>query len=139
VIVSKRLLRGAVAPLTVAFWDCLVGALAVAPLLLLADDVLPSGSGDWSAVLVLGIVFTGLSTLAYATLLRHVTAQAAGVLTFLEPVAAVVLAAALVGEELTTRVVIGGLLVLCAGVAVVWLEPADGPVADAAAVGSRQT
>ena len=138
VIVSKRLLRGRAAPLTVAFWDCLVGAVAVAPTLLLVDRVLPVDGPDWGAVLALGVVFTGLSTLAYATLLRRVTAQAAGVLTFLEPVAAVLLAAVLVDEPLSGRVIAGGLLVLAAGLAVVVLEPADGPVTEAtAAVGSE--
>ncbi len=140
VILSKWLLRGRVEPLTVAFWDCFAGALALAPLLFLVDRVLPSGGREWGAVLLLGVVFTGLSTLAYVTLLRRVTAQAAGLLTFLEPVAAVLLAAVLLDEQLTTGVVAGGLLVLAAGVAVVWLEPADGPVSEAAPpVGSGQT
>ena len=49
VILSKRLLASATPPLTVAFWDCLVGTIAVAPVLLLADRVIPSGptSGPW--------------------------------------------------------------------------------------------
>ncbi len=137
VIVSKRLLRGAAEPLTVAFWDCFVGALALAPVLLVAGRVLPSGIGQWSAVLLLGVLFTGFSTLAYATLLRRVTAQAAGVLTFLEPVSAVVLAAVLLDQPLSAGVVAGGTLVLLSGLAVVWLEPADAVTEAAAAVGSR--
>lgn len=138
VIVSKRLLRGRAAPLKVAFWDCLVGAVAVAPALLLVERVLPADGPDWGAVLALGVVFTGLSTLAYATLLRRVTAQAAGVLTFLEPLAAVLLAAALVDEPLSAQVAVGGGLVLLAGLAVAVLEPGEGPVTEAAAaVGSE--
>lgn len=137
VIVSKRLLVTATPPLTVAFWDCLVGTLAVAPVLLLADRVVPSGTGEWSVALTLGIVFTGLSTLVYATLLRRVTAQAAGVLTFLEPVAGVVLAWALLDQRPGPGTLLGGALVVAAGVAVVLLEPADARVADApAGVGS---
>jgi drug/metabolite transporter (DMT)-like permease len=140
VVLSKRLLLGAAAPLTVAFWDCLVGAAVVAPVLLLGGRVLPAGAGEWGTVLLLGVVFTGLSTLVYAVLLRRVTAQAAGVLTFLEPVAAVLLAAALVGEPLSTEVVVGGVLVLVAGIAVVLLEPAGRPATEAAAaVGSEGT
>jgi drug/metabolite transporter (DMT)-like permease len=140
VVLSKRLLLGAAAPLTVAFWDCLVGAAVVAPVLLLGGRVLPAGAGEWGTVLLLGVVFTGLSTLVYAVLLRRVTAQAAGVLTFLEPVAAVLLAAALVGEPLSTEVVVGGVLVLVAGIAVVLLEPAGRPATEAAAaVGSEMT
>ena len=138
VIVAKRLLRDRAEPVTVAFWDCLVGAVAVAPVLL------ARGSGAALRRRGVGlraparVVFTGLSTLVYATLLRRVTAQAAGVLTFLEPVAAVLLAAALLDERLSARVVAGGALVLVSGLAVVWLEPAEVPVTEAAApVGSQ--
>ena len=137
VILSKRLLLSDVEPITIAFWDCLVGALAVAPALLFAGRVLPRGAGEWAAVLLLGIVFTGLSTLIYAGLLRHVTAQAAGILTFLEPVSAVLLAWALVDEPLGGYTLVGGALVLVAGIAVVTLEPAETRVTEAAAgVGS---
>lgn len=136
VVVSKRLLLDRVPPLTVAFWDCLVGALAVAPLLLAAGRVVPRGAGEWWAALALGVVFTGLSTLLYAALLRHVTAQAAGVLTFLEPVAAVLLAAALLGEPLPAATLAGGALVLATGLVVVALVPAGAVTEAAARVGS---
>ena len=126
VLLSKRLLTQAIPPLTVAFWDCLVGAVAVAPALLLADRVVPDGPGEWGAVLALGVLFTGISTLLYALLLRHVTAQAAGVLTFLEPVSGVLLAWALLEQQPGTATLVGGALVVAAGVAVVVLEPTRG-------------
>ena len=131
VVLSKRLLLADTPPLTVAFWDCFVGALVVAPVLLLADRVLPADAAEWSAILALGIVLTGLSTLVYVVLLRHVTAQAAGVLTFLEPVAGVLLAWALVSEEPGPWTLVGGALVLAAGLVVVILEPSETRVADA--------
>jgi len=138
VILSKRLLAAAVPPVTVAFWDCLVGAAAVSPVLLVAERVVPSGTDEWAVALTLGIVFTGLSTLVYATLLRHVTAQAAGVLTFLEPVSGVALAWHLLDERPGTATLVGGALVLAAGIVVVLLEPAEASVADApGGVGSR--
>jgi drug/metabolite transporter (DMT)-like permease len=138
VILSKRLLATAVPPVTVAFWDCLVGAAAVSPVLLVAERVVPSGTDEWAVALTLGIVFTGLSTLVYATLLRHVTAQAAGVLTFLEPVSGVALAWLLLDQRPGTATLVGGALVLAAGIVVVLLEPADASVADApGGVGSR--
>jgi drug/metabolite transporter (DMT)-like permease len=138
VILSKRLLAAAVPPVTVAFWDCLVGAAAVSPVLLVAERVVPSGTDEWAVALTLGVVFTGLSTLVYATLLRHVTAQAAGVLTFLEPVSGVALAWLLLDERPGTATLVGGALVLAAGIVVVLLEPAEASVADApGGVGSR--
>lgn len=138
VLLSKRLLVARVHPLTVAFWDCLVGALAVAPFLVLAGRLMPSGAGEWGTVLVLGVVFTGLSTLAYAALLHRVTAQTAGLLTFLEPVSGALLAWWLLGQPLPETTVAGAALVLAAGVAVVVAGP-DGSGASeaAAAVGSE--
>jgi drug/metabolite transporter (DMT)-like permease len=139
-VLSKRLLHGGAPPLTVAFWDCLVGSIAIAPALLLAGTVMPADAGEWAAVLLLGIVFTGLGTLAYAALLRHVTAQAAGILTFLEPVAAVFLAWVLLDESLSPQAILGGALVLFAGIAVVALEPTEQRVSEAVAgVGSTET
>jgi len=131
VVLSKRLLLAETPPLTVAFWDCFVGALVVAPVLLLADRIVPTGAGEWGAVLALGIVLTGISTLVYVVLLRHVSAQAAGVLTFLEPVAGVLLAWALVSETPGGWTIAGGALVLAAGLVVVLLEPSETRIADA--------
>jgi drug/metabolite transporter (DMT)-like permease len=137
VLVVKRLLLGRADPLTVAFWDCLIGAVAVAPALLAAGSVVPSTTADVAALLALGVVFTGVSTLVYTWLLRRVTAQAAGLLTFLEPVAAVLLAAVLLDDPLTWTTAAGGLLVLAAGISVVVLEPADA-AADVAAVAAER-
>jgi RarD protein len=139
VILSKRLLVEDTPPLTLAFWDCLFGTIAVAPVLLIAGRVLPAGPGEWAAVLTLGVVFTALSTLVYATLLRRVTAQAAGVLTFLEPVAGVLLGWAILEQRPGAATLAGGALVLAAGLVVVLLEPAAARVAEAPpGVGSPQ-
>jgi drug/metabolite transporter (DMT)-like permease len=139
VMLSKRLLLAATPPFTVAFWDCLVGALVVAPALLVAGRIFPADAGEWAAVLALGILLTAVSTLVYVTLLRHVSAQAAGVLTFLEPVAGVLLAWALVSEEPGATTLVGGALVLAAGLAVVLLDPAETRIADApGGIGSAQ-
>jgi drug/metabolite transporter (DMT)-like permease len=140
VIVSKRLLVADTPPLTLAFWDCLFGTLAVASVLSIAGRVLPQGAGEWAAVLTLGVVFTAVSTLVYATLLRRVTAQAAGVLTFLEPVAGVLLGWAILEQRPGAATLAGGALVLAAGVVVVLLEPASARVAEAPpGVGSPQS
>ena len=136
-ILSKRLLLTGVVPLTITFWSCLVGSVAISPTLAFAGNVLPVDAADWAAVLLLGVVFTGLATLVYMWLLHHVTAQAAGILTFLEPVSAVVLAWALLDESLPPLALVGGILVISAGIAVVVLEPTDGHVSEAVAgVGS---
>jgi len=122
VVGSKRLLRARLDPLALTFWDTAVGAVVVAPLLLGAGRVLPRSTGDWAAVLTLGAVFSGLATLVYAIVLRRITAQTAGILTFLEPVAAVVLAAFLLSQGIGVGTVVGGAFVVVAGVIVIALE-----------------
>jgi len=125
VIGSKRLLRLRLDPISLTFWDTLFGAAVVAPALLAADRVLPGSVGDWASVLALGAVFSGIATVVYAVVLRRITAQTAGILTFLEPVSAVVLAALLLGQSMGVGAVLGGALVLLAGLVVIAFEPDD--------------
>lgn len=138
VILAKRLLETSVEPVTVTFWDCLVGTLVLVPVVLVAAPrLLPTDGEEWGVVVALGVLFTALSTLLYAVLLRRVTAQAAGVLTFLEPVAGVLLAWALLAEEPGGPTLAGGLLVLLAGLVVVVHLPSGVGVTEApAGVGS---
>ena len=84
--------------MTVHIWSVTVAAIVLAPFLALAPRVLPETAREAFALLVLGVVFTGLSGLLYLTLLGHVTAQAAGVLAFIEPVSASLLAWALLDQ-----------------------------------------
>jgi drug/metabolite transporter (DMT)-like permease len=138
-ILSKALLHAGAQPLTVAFWDCLGGSLVLAPALLFVAGSVPESGEDWAALILLGAVLTGFATLAYAALLRHVTAQTAGVLTFLEPVSAVILAWWLLEQPISPQALIGGALVLCAGIVVVVRTPTDGGVSEAVAgIGSAE-
>jgi DME family drug/metabolite transporter len=113
-----------------------IAAVAVAPLLLPAGRLLPT-SDELPKVLALGIVFTAVSGYLYIWFLRHVTAQAIGVLAYIEPVSAALLAWAIVGEALTWQVLVGGGLVIAGGLTVVFFEPEDAAVLDAAPHGGR--
>jgi DME family drug/metabolite transporter len=117
--------------LAVAFWVYSIASIAIAPLLPAASRVLPRAS-ELPALAALGVVFTALSGYVYISLLRHVTAQAVGILSYIEPVSAALLAWALLDEQLTWQIVVGGALVIAAGLLVVFLEPADAAVPDAA-------
>lgn len=72
---------------------------------------------------LLGVVLTGLTGILYVLALRWVPATTVGVLSYLEPVSAVILAAVLLGQRLTTAVVVGGAAIVAAGVAVVLSTP----------------
>jgi drug/metabolite transporter, DME family len=132
VLMTKRI-AAEVPVLALSFWNYAVASLAIAPLLLEADRILPTAS-ELPAVLALGVVFTALSGYLYIWFLRHVTAQAIGILAYIEPVSAALLAWAVLGEALTWQVVVGGLLVIAAGATVVFLEPADAAAPETAPV-----
>jgi drug/metabolite transporter (DMT)-like permease len=135
VIAGKRL-RMRLHPVTFAFWAYAVAAVALVPFLGFAGRVLPSSWSELGALALLGIVFTGVSGVLYVTLLGHVTAQAIGVLAFVEPVSASLLAWAFLDESLGSAVLVGGALVLLAGAVVVLREPADAAAVEVPALGS---
>lgn len=137
VIATKRLTMR-LPPATIAFWSYLVAASLLAPFLLTAPRVLPESGLDALYLACLGVVFTGLSGFVYISLLRRVTAQAIGVLAFLEPVSATLLAWAILGQALGWQVAVGGALVVAAGLAIVLYEPGDASPVEAAALGSAE-
>jgi drug/metabolite transporter (DMT)-like permease len=132
VILTKRI-ANEVPLLALTTVNYTVAAVAVAPLLLTADRVLPTAT-ELPAVVLLGVVFTALSGYLYIGLLRRVTAQAIGVLAYIEPVSAALLAWAILGEQLSWQVVLGGTLVILGGLAVVVLEPEDAAAPEAAPI-----
>lgn len=129
VIATKRL-TASLEPPTIAFWINAAAAVCLAPFLVGAGRVLPQGA-ELAWVAVLGVVFTALSGLLYIWLLRRVTAQAIGILAYLEPVSAALLAWAILDEPLTAPVVVGGVLVVAAGLLVVVAEPDEGTPVEA--------
>ena len=132
VILTKRI-ANEVPLLALTTVNYTVAAVAITPLLFTADRVLPSAE-ELPAVVVLGVVFTALSGYLYIGLLRRVTAQAIGVLAYIEPVSAALLAWAILGEQLSWQVVVGGTLVILGGLAVVLLEPEDAAAPEAAPI-----
>ncbi len=135
VLLTKRIVSD-IPVLTLSFWNYAIAAAAISPLLLDADRVLPTAN-ELPAVLALGVVFTALSGYLYIWALRHVTAQAIGILAYIEPVSAALMAWAFLGESLNWQVVVGGVLVIAAGATVVFLEPADAAAPEVVPLGSR--
>jgi drug/metabolite transporter (DMT)-like permease len=120
-----------VSAFTIAFWQYVCVSVALAPFLLAGGRALPNVE-EWPYVLVLGLALTGVMGAVYVWNLRHVTAQAAGLLAYLEPVSASLLAWAILGQKLSWEVAAGGAAVLAGGALVVLYEgpssrPAEAP------------
>ncbi len=127
-VVATKSLTTALPALTITFWDYAVATVALAPFLPTAGRVLPH-PGELSWVLLLGVVFTGLSGYCYVSLLGRVTAQAIGILSYIEPVSAALLTWAILGRPFGWPVAVGGALVVLAGTAIVVFEPPEaGPL-----------
>ena len=135
VLLTKRIVSN-VPVLTLSFWNYAIAAVAISPLLLDAERMLPTVN-ELPAVLALGVVFTALSGYLYLWSLRHVTAQTIGILAYIEPVSAALMAWAFLGESLNWQVVVGGALVIAAGATVVFLEAEDAAAPEVVPLGSR--
>lgn len=132
-VIGTKALTRSLPVLSITFWSYSIAALALVPALV-GTRVAPHG-GEVGFLLLLGAVFTAFSGVIYVWLLGRVTAQAIGILAYIEPVTAALLAWALLGQGLGWQVVAGGLLVVGAGLLVVIREPADAAAVEAPAVG----
>ena len=123
-VVATKRLTTSVAPPTITFWSYVTAGLLLLPFLPVAGRVLPHGA-EVAYILLLGVVFTALSGVLYVWLLRRVTAQAVGILSYLEPVSAALLAWAILGQPLGPAVLGGAALVVAAGALVVAAGPRE--------------
>jgi drug/metabolite transporter (DMT)-like permease len=81
---------------TLATWELVVAAVVLAPWV----PVTIAGMGEyWWQYLVLGVVLTGVVGVGYWSTMRHLPVSVTGVMMYLEPVAATVLAAVVLGEQ----------------------------------------
>jgi len=117
-IVLLKRWAGDTDPLAQAVFLDVTASVILAPALFWADygDV---SLADMGWLVLLGVVLTGFAGIAYLSALRWVPATSAGILAYMEPVSAALLAAVVLGEALTAPVVLGGLAIVAAGALVV--------------------
>ena len=66
----------------------------------------------WVMLLVVGFVHTGVTYCLYFSALGYVTGQKAAILSYIDPLVAVLLSVFVLGETMTGMQVAGGLLIL---------------------------
>ncbi len=109
-------IAAAVMALPVALWQ--IHALANAGRLGMI------GIQGWGAVIYMGVLASAVSYLLYFWVLRYMTPARLGAVSYLQPVGATLLALVLLGEPITRRVALGGLLVI-AGVYAIQTRSGD--------------
>jgi len=117
VVVLLKRWTADVNPLTVVVWQAGAAALVLSPAALAGGYSI--GAREAGYLALLGIVLTGLTGIAYVVAIRAVPATTAGILGYLEPVSAVVLSAAILGQTPSAWVAVGGAAILVAGLLVV--------------------
>ncbi|HKQ39246.1 MAG TPA: DMT family transporter [Verrucomicrobiae bacterium] len=121
-LLSVKQLRRVMDPITVMMWSGLFSApcfLAVA--VLSGDTLVPATVQGWIIVAALAVVshIGGQTLIAYA--LGRLPASFSSITLLLQPVVAALLAWPILGEPVTTRQVIGGIVIL-AGIALAHLQ-----------------
>jgi drug/metabolite transporter (DMT)-like permease len=124
VLITKRLLAGVPAGLA-ALTQQSVATVVLLPAVFLLPG--PTGAVGWGSVVVLGVVHSGLAVLLFFNGLRVVRADHAAVLTYIEPVAAVMFAALFLKQPLTWYTVLGGAAVVAGGIMVARLGAVPSP------------
>ncbi|TLM96244.1 MAG: DMT family transporter [Actinobacteria bacterium] len=124
---SKKILRGVSsgALMTVEYG---LASVVLAPFVIAAyarGDA-PSTPQAYAALITLGVVQTAIAGFIFLGGLRRVRTDHAAILTYIEPVAAIVFAAMFLGEPLTWTTVLGGALVVAGGTVVARLEAREG-------------
>lgn len=76
------------------------------------------GVGGWGSLIYMGVLASAVSYILYFWLLRYMTPASLGSATYLQPIGATLLGLLLLGETITLRLAIGGILVV-AGVYVI--------------------
>ena len=125
IVVVKRLLVDIPAS-TYMLGEYLVASALLLPAVFLLPG--PSAAVEWGAVAALGIVHTAFTGALFLTGLRLVRADHAAIITYAEPVSAVLFAAALLGERISLPILLGGTLVIAGGIIVARRTPAAATV-----------
>ena len=126
-LASKRLLEDGHAPESVMAALFGLGAVALAPLLLIVDTGPLTSAEGLALVLFLGVVPTAVAYVLFARGLRHLSANETATLTLAEPLTATALGVLVLGERPGVLAGVGALLVL-AGLAALALPARRRPV-----------
>lgn len=96
--------------MTIAFYEQFIAAIVLVPLSILQKPVFQPK--DMLLLVLLGVIFTGLSHMLFINGLKNVRTQTAGIISGLEPLYGVIFAAGLLKEIPEFREVLGGVIIL---------------------------
>lgn len=113
VILLNKFIRG-VAGIHRTFLQFLAAILVLVPYVALTGGIhlgTLDGSG-WGCLLVVGLVHTGITYCLYFSSLKELPGQEAAILSYIDPLVAVVIGVLILGEPLSWQQLVGGLMIL---------------------------
>ena len=66
----------------------------------------------WACLLVVGLIHTGVAYCLYFSSLKFLPGQKAAILSYIDPLVAVVISVTVLGESMTAMQAVGGVLIL---------------------------
>ena len=96
------------------FWQFLSAMVVLIPYVLLTDGITIGnldGTG-WLSLLIVGVVHSGIAYCLYFSAIRNLPGQQAALLSYVDPLVAVLISVTILGETMTVMQIVGGALIL---------------------------
>lgn len=92
----------------------MVSGLVLVPSIIFQDKFRISAvsSKAWTFILIVGIIHTGIAYLLYFTSIKQLNGQSIAILSYIDPISAVIIAAVVLGEAMTLLKIAGGIFIL---------------------------
>ena len=113
VVLTNKFIRN-VAGIQRTFFQFLAAAVVLVPYVALTDGFHLMGLDGigWFNLLILGLFHTGVTYFLYFSSLKELPGQEAAVLSYIDPVVAIIVSVLLLGESITALQIMGGAMVL---------------------------
>lgn len=111
IVILFRIFAQSFSPLVMTFSQNVIIALILAPFIEISPALF---SGLW-AFAVMGVLHSTIAPVLYFRGMKEVTANRAAILGYIEPVGAIILGIAFLGETINYRIIIGGAMILFSG------------------------
>ena len=113
VILLNKFIKG-VAGMQRTFLQFLAAIVVLIPYVACTSGVTLGGMDGkgWICLLVVGLIHTGLAYILYFSALKDMPGQEAAILSYVDPLVAVIISVTILGEAMTVTQIIGGILIL---------------------------
>ena len=96
------------------FLQFLSAIITIFPYVMLTSGITVGGmnGSGWANLLIVGLVHTGITYCMYFSSLKELPGQKAAILSYIDPLVAVIISVTVLGESMTVMQLVGGILIL---------------------------